>query len=282
MTSEANSRRPFDLARFEQLAVSWSGKFRYFPTISSTNAEARAILRQNTMQPLELGLVADEQTAGRGRLGRRWQAPPASSLLCSLALKLSPLPLERAFLYTASLALSVRRAAEELEPGTVVQLKWPNDLLRQSKKVGGILAELENNLGPARNESWLVLGFGLNLSLTATDLEEAGLSDKATNLTSQKLLEPEALLATILGYFALYRSQLYSNPAQIRQEWAAALATLGQKVQVLDFNGKVQVVGKAWGTGEDGALLVRASDGSEQRIQAGDVSIRLADGRYSL
>jgi BirA family biotin operon repressor/biotin-[acetyl-CoA-carboxylase] ligase len=253
----------------------------YFANTGSTNEEARRLLRQNPAYPQELLLVADEQTAGRGRLGRIWMAPPASGLLCTLAFRLAPLPLDRAFLYVAALALSVVQATEQFQPSAGVQLKWPNDLVREGKKVGGILTELENNLGQAGNESWLVLGFGLNLSLSTEDLTEAGLSANATNLTSQPF-EREQLLATILHYFAEYRVLLASSPDTVQQEWTTALSTLGHEVHVLNSEGQVQIAGVATGVTKDGSLIVQDKAGLQHFVQAGDVSIRRPDGSYSV
>ncbi len=277
MNNEINLRRPFDLSLFEQIAPEWAGRAFYLAEIGSTNQEARERLRE---KPQEFLVLTDRQSAGRGRLGRSWQAPVASGLLCTLAFRLSPLPLERAFLYTAALALSVVRAVADLQPGAGVALKWPNDVLRGGKKAGGILAELENNLGVEANESWLALGFGLNISLSQSDLTEAGLSDKATNLT-EKPLEREALLANILKHFSHYRTKLSTTPDKVRQEWAAALVTLGQEVQVLNYAGELQLTGLATAVAENGALIIQDSDGRQHYLQAGDVSVRLPNGSYS-
>lgn len=278
--SNSGLRQPFDLQYFERLASAWQGRVLYFPEIGSTNLEARQRLRQKPLEPREMALVADRQTAGRGRLGRSWQAPFGSGLLCTLVFPLAPLPLDRAFLYTASLALAVLKAGKELQPEAGIQLKWPNDLLRGGKKVGGILAELENNLGRNSSESWLALGCGLNISLTEADLEEAGVRARATNLTAQPLAR-EPLLALILKFFDTYRSQLVSDSSAVQREWAENLVTLGQEVQVLDSAGQPQLRGYATGVSKDGALVIREAPGIEHKVQAGDVSIRLPDGSYS-
>ncbi len=273
-------RRFFDLAEFEELALQWRNRARYFASINSTNQEARQFLRANPRHPQEMLLIADQQTAGRGRLGRVWQAPPASGLLCTLVFPLAPLPLEKAFLCTASLALSVVASVKELQPDAGIGLKWPNDLLRQGKKAGGILAEVENNLGPDGNQSWLILGFGLNISLTTADFVEAGLAEKATNLTPQPI-HREILLAKIIYNFENYRIWLATEPDKVRLEWAAALLTLNQEVSVLDGAGQLQFGGLASGVAEDGTLIIQAKDGQIRRVQAGDVSIRMPNGTYS-
>jgi BirA family biotin operon repressor/biotin-[acetyl-CoA-carboxylase] ligase len=279
MSSEI-ARSPFNLGRFGELAPIWRDKTFYFPVIGSTNLEAREQLRREVGHPRECLLVTDSQTAGRGRLGRNWQAPAGSGLLFTLAFPLAPLSLEQAFLYTASLGLAVKTAVEQLEPEAMVSLKWPNDILRQGSKAGGILAELENNLGSGRNESWLVLGCGLNISLSNADLEAAGIADKATNLAPQPLPR-EALLAEILARFDRYRLSLNQHPEQVWQEWSSTLVTIGQEVQVLNGANPEILIGRAVSVTRDGALRVEDAQGKQHQVQAGDVSVRLSDGRYS-
>jgi len=268
------NRPAFNPDKFRQLLPRNNFRFQFFPEIDSTNLEAKRYLRANL--PEELVLVADLQTSGKGRQGRIWQAPPASGLLCTLAFPLE-LPLEKAFLYTASLGLAVIEAAQQLT-STQLQLKWPNDLLRGGRKVGGILAELEQING----KYWLVLGFGLNISIAEADFASAGIADKAANLTPpvQPPTPREEFLAAILQNFAKYRQRLPTQASSIQQAWSAALVTLGQRVQVWRDE-QVFLEGKALWVDEDGALVVQDDGGQQQRIQAGDVSVRLPDGRYS-
>lgn len=274
----------FELEAFLELAPQWRGRTYYFPTIGSTNREGRERL-QAPGGPAEMVLVADKQTAGRGRLNRTWEAPFASGLLCTLTLPLAPLALDRAYLYTATLALSLQKAVWQ-ETGVELALKWPNDLLREGRKCCGILAELEHGLGPGKAASWLVLGFGLNTALTDRDLAEAGILDKATNVTppGRPPVSREPLLAATLAAFGEYRQRLASEPEAVRQEWASRLVTLGQEVQVLNVSGQSGepvLSGVAAGVDPSGGLLVRDAAGQFRLVQAGDVSVRLADGRYA-
>ena len=252
-----------------ELAPNWQNQAYYFPTIGSTNQEARLRLQ---IRPREMLLTTDKQTAGRGRLARTWEAPFGTGLLSSLTLPLEPLPLEQAYLYTASLGLAVQEAVWQLTQ-TRLDLKWPNDLLREGRKCGGILAELEAN--------WLILGFGLNISLTETDLLQAGLSDKATNIVPDDI-EREQLLARILEIFSTYRERLQIEPLVIWQMWAANLITLGQHVQVVTVAGQNEFEGQAIKVDQSGRLWVQDMLSQELRaVQAGDVSIRLSNGRYA-
>lgn len=272
---------PFEPEYFLKKAPHWRGKLLYFPTIDSTNLEARKHLR-GPQSSQELVLVTDKQTAGRGRLNRVWEAPFASGLLCTLTIPLAPLPLERAYLYTAALALSIQESAWQ-EAGVELQLKWPNDLLRDGRKCCGILAEIEQGPGPNRDESWLALGFGLNTGLTEQDFAAAGLTGKAANVIpdDSPALDREAFLAATLATLQTYREQLARDPEEVRRAWSDKLITLGQPVEVRNMGGDKQLDGVAVGVDQNGGLQVRTAGGQVQIVQAGDVSVRLAGGGYA-
>ena len=271
---------PFEPEYFLKIAPAWRDKLVYFPTIGSTNLEGRKELR-GPHGPREMVLVTDKQTAGRGRLGRAWEAPFASGLLCTLTLPLAPLPLDRAYLYTAALALALVESAWQ-ESGVELQLKWPNDLLREGRKCCGILAEIEHGLGPNRDETWLALGFGLNTGLTEADFAAAGLTGRAANAFPPGVtVERESFLAATLAKLESFREQLGENPDAVRLAWAGKLITIGKPVEVRNMGGDTQLEGVAVGVDPNGGLLVRAAGGKIETVQAGDVSVRLAGGGYA-
>jgi BirA family biotin operon repressor/biotin-[acetyl-CoA-carboxylase] ligase len=271
---------PFEPEYFFKMAPAWRDKLVYFPTIDSTNLEARKRLRL-PHGPQEMALVTDRQTAGRGRLNRTWEAPFASGLLCTLTVPLAPLSLDRAYLYTAALALSLLESAWR-EGGVELQLKWPNDLLREGRKCCGILAEIEHGIGPNRDETWLALGFGLNTGLTEADFAAAGLTGRAANVFPPGLtVDREAFLAATLATLASFRLQLEADPAAVGRAWAAKLVTLGQPVEVRNMGGSLQLEGVAVGVDPNGGLQVRTAGGKLETVQAGDVSVRLAGGGYA-
>src|SRR5438093_6330551 len=142
------------------MAISIEWEVRRFAELDSTNRwlldEARAGAGEG------LAVVADHQTAGRGRLGRTWVAPPGSSLLVSVLFR--PRSLEAGHLLTTAVALAACDACGRVA-GVAPDLKWPNDLLVDDRKLGGILAEAE---GPA-----VVVGLGLNVSSTSGAPETA-------------------------------------------------------------------------------------------------------------
>ncbi|MEA3345348.1 MAG: biotin--[acetyl-CoA-carboxylase] ligase [Chloroflexota bacterium] len=236
----------------------------HYPSVGSTNDVARKLAEVEAREGIVV--LADEQTAGRGRKGRRWLAPAGTSLLFSLLLRPPLAPQCQRLTMACSLATA---EAIESYTGLDIELKWPNDLLAEKRKVGGILTELgiEGEL-----LKYAVVGIGLNVNTDFTLAEMAFLKNRATSL-AQELGRPvarESLLASILNrleecYLALCEGW---SP---HQEWAARLIMLGQQVIVSKPGGELE--GRAEGVDEDGALLIRLKDGRMRRILAGDVSL---------
>ena len=191
-------------------------------TVSSTQDEARSL-------PIGSIVVAEEQTAGRGRLDRTWVAPPGSSLLATFVIAPHPL---------ASLAAGVA-AAEACGPP--VKLKWPNDLLRNGAKLGGILVE-----GQSGKQ---LVGIGINLTSAPPG---------AARLEGT---ERDDLLARLQAELATWLACPY---AEMLQRWRERSDTLGRRVRV-ELPGDTRE-GIAEDIGEDGALIV---DGIP--VHAGDV-----------
>jgi BirA family transcriptional regulator, biotin operon repressor / biotin---[acetyl-CoA-carboxylase] ligase len=179
--------------------------------------------------PVGSVVVADHQTAGRGRLGRSWEAPPGSALLATFVCEASPL-----IVFAAGVA-----AAEACGDG--VRLKWPNDLILDDRKLGGILAEV-------RREHALV-GIGINLSWAPEGAAMLG-EDR------------DALLDRLLPRMTRWTE---AEPGEMLARWRALSWTLGQEVRV-ELGGEV-IQGLAEDIDDDGALLVGG-----RRVIAGDVT----------
>ena len=190
----------------------FTGPVHYFETLDSTNDLAKALAVQGA--PEGTVVVAEAQTSGRGRLGREWDSPPGVGLYVSLVLRpmLPPMELPQITLTTAVAVVRAVRRVAGLAPG----IKWPNDLLLNGKKLGGILTEMETESDRIRH---VVVGLGLNvnnpgfppeLAATATSLAlEAGRTFSRVNLLQAWLEEFEAL------YEPIFTPGVSRNPGRV-------------------------------------------------------------------
>jgi BirA family biotin operon repressor/biotin-[acetyl-CoA-carboxylase] ligase len=242
----------------------------HWATIGSTMDEARRLAEQDA--PEGTVVIADQQTAGRGRLQRSWWAPPGSSVLLSLVLR--PASPSQALRLTMVCSLAVCDAIAEVAGLQAADLrvgvKWPNDVLIDEYKVCGILTEMDL-LG--ERVRYAIVGIGINVNVSFQDAPP--LMIPATSLATalgrpvSRLDLLVALLASIEHrYLALREGRAF------HQEWAKQMATLGRPVQVIGSAERWD--GLAVGVDEDGALLVRVEDGSVRRVLAGDVTLRPA------
>jgi BirA family biotin operon repressor/biotin-[acetyl-CoA-carboxylase] ligase len=239
----------------------------YLTQVDSTNEVARRLAEAGS--PEGTLVIAEEQTAGRGRLGRRWLAPAGSSLLFSLLLR--PNLLAGQAMYVTMLAGLGAAEGIEVATGLRVRLKWPNDILVSGRKVGGVLVEA----GLSGNQlDYAIAGIGINVNFRPVDVPgippAAGSLAEALGRPVARLPLLVAILATLdARYLALQAGQ---SP---RADWAARLDNLGQTVDVFTPDGVVS--GLAEAVDDDGALLLRRPDGSQLRILAGDVTLRPAE-----
>lgn len=205
-------------------------------------------------------LVAECQTAGRGRGGRTWVSPPRVNIYFSVILR-PPLPLEKLSLVTFTAAISVVRAVRG-ETGLFCALKWPNDVLLNGKKVGGILAELTRGV--------LILGVGVNVNMD-TSLLPKEIRSHATSLREQCGLpiNRALLLTTILHELDVWYMVLLSGgERRIRNTYKGLSDTLGRWLSI-SFPDRT-IEGLALDIAETGALIVRKKDGSQERVSAGE------------
>lgn len=215
-------------------------------------------------------LVADRQTAGRGRAGRPWRAAPEDSLTFSLAWRL-----QRPMHALLGLPLAVGVAlAEALEVfGIRPQLKWPNDVLRDGAKLAGILIETAAD-GRQGDGTWAVIGIGLNLAVPP------GLEDelqRAVGAAPELQKAPrETVLAIIARALAGVLEEFEARGfGAFVKRWEAFHAYAGQAVKIVE-NGRVLQEGTAVGVDMMGRFLMD-TEGGQVEILAGDVSLRLQD-----
>lgn len=228
--------------------------------VDSTNALAMSLARQGA--PEGTLVIAEDQTAGRGRLGRPWWAPARTSLLLSLIFR-PEFEARRAQGLTMTCGLAVR-AAVRTATGLVAQLKWPNDIVLRGRKAGGILTNMSVT---GERLASVVVGIGLNVNIPLAALPP---EFQATSL-SHELGQPVPRIP-LLQNLLLEVERRYENLRSGKwpvEEWAAALETLGQHVALHTSDGQWE--GTAESVDEEGALLVRLDSGQLRRVLVGDV-----------
>ncbi|WP_105534223.1 biotin--[acetyl-CoA-carboxylase] ligase [Solimicrobium silvestre] len=228
----------------------------------STNADLLARL-PTFSSPLVL--VAETQTAGRGRAGRSWLSAPGSSLTFSLAWPFSQSPQA---LLGLPLAVGVALADALGSLDVTVRLKWPNDILKDGKKLAGVLIETANH----SNQTWAVIGVGLNL-LMPEELEQQ-IGRPVADATWLAQMDRNQLLAILINHLVVCLQQ-FSNSgfSAFVPSWNAFHAYAGQHVSILD-QGQITQQGVALGVDASGCLLLQDQRGVVCSIMAGDVSLR--------
>jgi BirA family biotin operon repressor/biotin-[acetyl-CoA-carboxylase] ligase len=225
-----------------------------FATIDSTNTWVMEQARNGAAEGLVA--VAEEQTAGRGRLGRTWVSPKGGSLLMSLLLRPVGLPMDRLHLATAAVAMAGADAVSliaEVRP----TLKWPNDLLIGNRKLAGVLTEVEGDA--------VVVGIGINCTWPEELPPEVADVAIAANHAAGRPIHTEDVLDVLLERLA---TRLDEGWEAIAREYNARCETVGQDVRVEMAD--ASFTGMATGVDEDGALVVITDDGP-RRVVAGDV-----------
>ena len=231
---------------------------RVLPVVGSTNTYLLVEARE-----ADEGLVvlAEYQTAGRGRLGRSWVAPPRSAINCSILLR-PKLPIRDQFLLTASCALAVRSAMTPLVTAPV-RIKWPNDVLLGGRKVCGILAETTHS----SKGTVFVLGFGVNVH-AAPDRTAAPNATCIAHHASLPTTRTDVLVPILISLDD-FLVNLYAGGSDLLwREWRNALDMIGREIEV-DGPGD-NLRGRAVDVGRDGGLVVELPDGTQHTIYAGD------------
>ena len=249
----------FDLARaLRGATVSWA------PSTDSTNRWAMDEAGRGA--PAHAWYVADEQTAGRGRLGRAWFSPPGRNLYASCVLRPRLTPAQAPQVALAA-ALGARRALAAC--GVDAGIKWPNDLQVRGRKIAGILCEVQAE--PERISA-VIVGVGINVALTAGELGP-DLKDIATSLRIEGSAAGRTEVFLALADEMRRAVTVLENEgfAALRDEWNAGAVLQGRAVEVV-FSGQTRT-GTVHGLDDEGFLLLTGPHGVE-RIVAGDVTVK--------
>lgn len=233
---------------------------RYFERIGSTNDVGLDWLVENAAEGAVV--IANEQSSGRGRLGRRWFAPPGTALMLSYLLRPPLRWLPRCGM------LGALAVCETLESFGVTQIgvKWPNDVQVKRLKICGVLPEARWH---GSRLCGVALGIGINVRV---NFENTPFATTATSVETAlgKPVDRVELLGTLLTRLDHWRSRLDDDA--LYQAWRSRLNMLNERVSVL--NRDTVVEGVAEDVDTEGALLVRTGDGIVQRVMAGDIALR--------
>ncbi|TRZ96246.1 biotin--[acetyl-CoA-carboxylase] ligase [bacterium] len=233
----------------------------YFDNLASTMDNALQLGLNSA--PEGTLVLAEGQARGRGRLGRDWFSPRYKGIYLSLILR-PKIPVELNPLLTLMAAVSVCEAIKEIL-GLSVQIKWPNDIFMQNKKLGGILTELNAEMDITR---FVVIGIGLNVNNEKKALPALATSLKEQNAHQQ--IDRVSLLKEILRQIELNYLLLQNQSSHsIIDKWRRYNITLGRRVRIV-FQNK-QLEGEAFDIDTDGGLLVRTDSGLIQKITGGDL-----------
>ena len=241
-------------------------QIRYFSRIDSTNQYAKRIAEEGA--PDGTLIIADEQTAGKGRSGRTWVTPPAEAIAFTLLLrpKLSP---DRISMVTLVMGLAVTNAVNSLY-GVSAGIKWPNDVVIKGRKLCGILTEMSAEV---RQVNYIVIGVGINANLTSFPEEIREIATSLKLELGRDINRAELIARVMTEFERLYAEfEAQGDLGAVMQEYNELCLNAGSKVRVLDPNG--EYTGTSRGINSMGELLVETEDGQIQEVYAGEVSVR--------
>ncbi len=273
---ESSSRRGYRLSSTIQpfnaheikglLATECVGRVIHFQRcVDSTNTMAVVLARDGAEEGTVV--VADSQSGGRGRLGRRWYSPEGVNIYTSIIFR-PPLPPQDAHKFTFLAGISVAETVERYIPERPA-LKWPNDILAGGRKLGGILTELSSE---ADRINFIVVGIGLNVNMDIKGLPEE-IRDVATSLKEIAGRDIPRAEVTAGLYYSLekwYKRFLKDGFQVVLERWKDYFGFEGRRIVV---KGREVVEGVCMGVDREGALVVTLPSGLSTRVVAGDLEV---------
>ena len=246
----------------------WQESLLWLPVTESTNTLAKELAARGA--PQGTVIVADHQTGGRGRRGRSFHSPAGSGIYMSTILRPGCPGTELMHLTCA--AAEAMCDAVEASTGVRPGIKWTNDLVMGSRKIAGILTEL--GFAPDGSVAYAIIGIGINCCQAESDFPEEirTIAGSLHSVTGREINRPQVAAAMI---DALYRMNavLLTERHQILARYKSDCITLGKEISVVKADGSVRH-GKALDIDREGGLTVRFSDGCEETVNSGEVSIR--------
>ena len=252
--------------KLKELKTAWAGNTCLcFECLDSTQEYAKILAKKENVHGILI--CAEEQTAGKGRRGRVWTSPKGTAIYMSLCLEPKMQP-DRVAGLTLVMALAAAMGIREAT-GVETQIKWPNDLVVNGKKVCGILTEMI-----FKEDGYVVIiGTGINVN---TDTFSEDIRETATSLKLElgKEIEKETIIVSVMKYFEIFYEQYEKSEdfSLLKESYEEILANKDQNVRVLDPKGAYEGVAK--GINDAGNLIVVREDGSNVEIDSGEVSVR--------
>jgi BirA family biotin operon repressor/biotin-[acetyl-CoA-carboxylase] ligase len=241
----------------------------YFRQVDSTNTALKNLADQGA--PEGTIAIAEEQTGGRGRLGRSWSSPAGKGISLSILLRPSLAPGDTP-LFTLMTAAAVTQGINNVAPGLSIGIKWPNDLLISRRKVCGILTEIK---AEADLLHYLIIGIGINVNSKLEDFPPE-LKKIATSIyleNNKTEVSRQKLTCSILQKLDdFYRRYFLEGPGFILAEWKKYNITLGRKITINTFRDRI--TGTAVGLSPRGALILEEKDGTRREFHSGEVTLR--------
>lgn len=245
----------------------WRGNLYHYPTIDSTNLEAKRLAAQGA--PHGTLLIADHQSGGRGRMGRSFHSPAGCGIYMSLLLR-PRCNAEQLMHLTCAAAVAVCDALER-SVGLCPHIKWTNDLVLGNRKLGGILTEL--GLTASGTVDYAVIGIGINCNHSLADFPPE-LHPMVTSLALSTGMTVDRSRIAAAMCDALYQmDQHLLEPEHFLPRYRRLCMTLGKDISLLHADGHVDH-GTALEVDETGRLVVRLLDGSVKTVSSGEVSVR--------
>lgn len=237
-----------------------------YDEVESTNSKANELLKQG--YPSGTVVIADRQIKGKGRLGRKWISPAGKNLYLSIAIKPN-IPPKYATLLTLTSVVACTTALRRYTD-VPVMIKWPNDMLVDDKKVGGILTEMKIEGEKIKSA---VVGIGINVNMTEEDIPEE-IKEIASSL---KIFKGEDFSRSLLAAEIIKESDKWYQLLEKRQRktiidrWMQLSGTIGRQVKIVLSDR--ELIATAEAIDDEGRLIVKLNDGTYEKICAGDVTL---------
>lgn len=237
-----------------------------YQEIDSTNNKAKQLAAEGA--PHGSLIVAERQTAGRGRRGRTWLSSENDNIYMTLLLRPEFAP-DKAPMLTLVMAYSAAEAIRSIT-GIRVQIKWPNDLIWEGRKLAGILTEMSVN---ESGIGYVVIGVGVNVNAEHFSDEVAKTAVSIRTATGKMWKKEEIIEAIVENFEKNYRLfEQTEDLSGIREEYNELLVNRGREVCILGE--KESYRAHALGINEQGELIIRRENGTEEAVYAGEVSVR--------